>query len=436
MAVLKFDLTKEAGRFKCMNATNGGPQDRRHRKHEAYSNFEAYKAARIPYARNHDANENVQYGGPFIHDIASVFPDFDADPTLPGSYEFPCTDDSILMALDAGTQTFYRLGQTIEHQVKKYRTLPPKDFDKWAVICEHVIRHYNEGWADGFRLNIRYWEIWNEPDGSDGAAEKCTWGGTRQQFFDFFETAAKHLKRCFPDLKIGGPALAHDLEWAEDFLCEMQKRNVPLDFFSWHIYCSEPEAMLEKAGRVRALLDRYGYREAESILNEWNYVRDWGPSFIRSLETIHSIKGAAFAMACMSAAQDSSIDMLMYYDTRQSYFNGVFDFYTCRPLKGWYAFYWYGMFYDAKAQIKAENSIENIYALCGADKTGKALAVLTHYSDDDSAPEKTVTVDFGRPANYEIYILDKDRNGEFAGTTDDLTFTLPVHSCILIRETE
>ena len=57
------------------------------------------------------------------------------------------------------TKVFYRLGSKIEHNRKKYGTLVPKDPHKWAVICEHIIRHYNEGWADGFHLNMQYWEI-------------------------------------------------------------------------------------------------------------------------------------------------------------------------------------------------------------------------------------------------------------------------------------
>ena len=40
----------------------------------------------------------------------------------------------------AGTRVFFRLGQTIESGPKKYGTFPPKDFEKWARICEHVIR--------------------------------------------------------------------------------------------------------------------------------------------------------------------------------------------------------------------------------------------------------------------------------------------------------
>ena len=41
---------------------------------------------------------------------------------------------------------------------------PPKDYAKWARICEHIITHYTEGWADGFNYKITYWEIWNEPE--------------------------------------------------------------------------------------------------------------------------------------------------------------------------------------------------------------------------------------------------------------------------------
>ena len=142
MNTVKFDLTKECGIFKKLNATNGGPWLKRHVYDQWRSNLEEYKAARIPYSRNHDSAVLTIYGGPYSHDITCIFPDFNADPTDPSSYDFACTDEAILVSLDAGTETFFRLGQTIEHQVKKHGTIPPADFNKWAVICEHIIRHY------------------------------------------------------------------------------------------------------------------------------------------------------------------------------------------------------------------------------------------------------------------------------------------------------
>lgn len=435
MDILKFDLNSDGNKFKILNATNGGPWHKRHANDQFRSNFLDYKAARIPYSRNHDSGVCSVYGGPYSHDIACIFPNFDADPYDPASYDFPCTDESILVCLDAGTETFFRLGQTIEHQIKKHGTIPPKNFKKWAVICEHIIRHYNAGWANGYKLNIQYWEIWNEADlDPDDSPNKRTWGGTKTQFFDLFEITAKHLKERFPDLKIGGPALAWNEEWAEDFLQEMKKRNVPLDFFSWHIYCTEPKHMVEKSERIKTILDKYGYDNAESILNEWNYIKGWTEEYVYSLKAIHGIKGASFAMACMCASQHSPIDMLMYYDTRPSAFNGVFDFYTYEKLKGYYAFYWYGKLYDCEKEIFAKNKIENIYSLCGVDNNGKATIILTYYSDNDALPIKNISLELGKKGTYEIYIVDSEHNGELTEIADNLSFDLELFSIVLIKE--
>lgn len=443
METLRFDLSKKGNAIKILSATNGGPFGKRWSPDDqTRSNFEAYKAAKFPYSRNHDTNAIIgAYGGPFSHDITAIFPNFDADENDPASYDFACTDESILYTLEAGTKTFFRLGQTIEHQVKKHDTLPPKDFSKWARICEHIIMHYNEGWANGYRLNMQYWEIWNEPDMAADDAEdiyRLTWGGTKARFFDFFEIAAKHLKSKFPHLKIGGPALCGNEDWAKDFLSEMHKRNVALDFFSWHIYCVEPKDMIEKAERIRAMLDKNGYEKTESILNEWNYIRGWSKDYVPSLLTIHGMKGAAFTMACISAAQPSTIDMLMYYDTRPGLFNGAFDYYSLNTLKGYYPFKWYGEFYDLQAEIPCETKSENIYTICGKAKDGKTLTIVTFYTDRETeASEKTVGIDFGKEKKgkkYEVYLLDETHDGELVSTTDDLTFTMKPNTCMLLKE--
>ncbi len=435
MEILRFDLSQTGNPFKLLNCTNGGPWHKRTAASMPRTNLAPYKAARIPYSRNHDCAVCPVYGGPYSHDITRIFPNFDADPNDPASYDFACTDEDIMVCLEADTRVFFRLGQTIEHQVKKHDTIPPKDFKKWAVICEHIIRHYTEGWADGYKLEMPYWGIWNEPDlVAEGEPNQRTWGGSKQQFFDLYEITAKHLKSCFPHLKIGGPASAKKSPWIEEFLSEMASREVPIDFFSWHCYAATPETIVNKAVWVRDCLDRHGYKSAESILNEWNYVKGWREEYMYSVKAIHGIKGAAFLSACMCAAQHSTIDMLMYYDTRPSAFNGIFDFYTYAPLKGYYALYWYGMFYDMEKEIPAQNTIDNIYALCGVDKNGKVLSLVTHFNDDDNAGNKCIQLDLGKPGNYEIYMLSEDHDGERITTTDTLTFDLPVNSCVLIKE--
>lgn len=435
MNTLKFNLSSNGNKFKILHATNGGPWHKRHAEDQFRSNMEDYKALKIPYSRNHDSAACGVYGGPHSHDITQIFPDFNANPYMPDSYDFACTDESILVCLEAGTQTFFRLGQTIEHQIKKHETFPPADFKKWAVVCEHIIRHYNEGWADGYRLNIKYWEIWNEADlDPDDSTNKRTWGGTKAQFFELYETAAKHLKTCFPDLLIGGPALAYREDWAEDFLSYMSSHQVPIDFFSWHIYCTEPAPMVWKAEYVHKLLEKYGYGNAQNILNEWNYVKGWTDQYLYSMKAIHSMKGAAFMLACMCAAQHSYIDMLMYYDTRPSTFNGVFDFYTYEPLKGYFALAWYSVMYSLEKEIPAENSQEHVYSLCGTDKDGKAVCLLTYYDDNDTAEDIDIAVDFGRKARYEVFLLDDTHNAEKICETEKTEFHMKNCSALLIKE--
>ena len=148
---IRADFTKTAGRIKPMHGIGQPPilglYD---------TMFHYVGEAGFPYSRLHDVGG--PFGGSRFVDIPNLFPDFDADETLPGSYDFVFTDWLIERQ---GCEPIFRLGVTIENfaGIKAYRVFPPKDFGKWARICEHVIRHYNEGWADGYTFRIRYWEI-------------------------------------------------------------------------------------------------------------------------------------------------------------------------------------------------------------------------------------------------------------------------------------
>ncbi|MBQ9704530.1 MAG: hypothetical protein IJV68_08340 [Clostridia bacterium] len=408
MSTVNINSTKRIGKMKVMHAVNNGPcvssgvQTR--------GNQDDYRAARFKYARNHDAAFHAGYGGEHTVDIHAIFPNFDADVSSPDSYEFATTDHYIMNTVKYGAEPFYRLGSKIEHGVKKYGTCVPKDFQKWAEICEHIIRHYTEGWANGFNYKITYWEIWNEPDLINDDGSSPCWQGTEEQFAELYTVAATHLKKCFPNLKIGGPASVGDEAWMSRFLDRVSKKNVPIDFFSYHWYWTEPKDMSAKCTRVRKLLDSYGYTNAETVLNEWNYVRGWTEEFVYSIEQIISMKGAAFFAACMLECQNNpSIDMLMYYDARPGTFNGLFDFYTYRPLKGYYSFYQFANLYDLEDQYEAISDDDNVYAVC-AKKGDRVAVMLTYYSENDNDGAKYVTINADSSLDgAKILITDKDR---------------------------
>ena len=429
MAILKIDTSKPLGTLKPMNAVNNGPMPET--KAQTSGNFKAYAEAGFPYARIHDANLCYNYGAPHIVDITAIFPNFDADENDPASYDFFLTDLHLDAIVKAGTKVFYRLGQSIEHWAKKYGIFPPKDFAKWARICEHIILHYNEGWADGKHYGIEYWEIWNEPDLDPGPNSPC-WQGTKEEFFDLFEVAAKHLKGKFPNLKIGGPASAGFRTYAVEFLAEMSKRRVPLDFYSWHNYDQHPHHLGDKSVWMRDLLDRNGYTKTESILNEWNYVRDWTDNWIYSKRAMLGQKGASFATAVMCVAQDKPIDMLMYYDARVfTGMNGLFDIVSLKPGKTYYPYLAFHEMTKVGEEVFSESDDDKVYSL--AVSNGKRTdLLLTYYDENDETPPADLSLRLRLSAESEIdfYLTDGEHDAACVKTLvfpkGDATIELPL----------
>ncbi|MBQ8146491.1 MAG: hypothetical protein IJ039_06870 [Clostridia bacterium] len=410
MSTVKIDYSKSVGKVKIMHAVNNGPVVAG--KEQTRGNQESYRQARIPYARVHDASFFAGYGGEHTVDVHAIFPNFDADVNDPNSYDFACTDLYISQIFRYGTKPFYRLGSKIEHGIKKYGTVMPKSFEKWAQICEHIVRHYTEGWANGFNYDIEYWEIWNEPDiDPDGATNKKCWSGNEADYIRFYIIAARHLKSCFPHLKIGGPASVGDESFMERFLQAISKEgNVPLDFFSWHWYWTEPSDVSIKGSRIKRMLEKYGFAHVESILNEWNYIRCWTKEFVYSIKQIIGMKGAAFTAAVMSICQNNpDIDMLMYYDARPGAFNGLWDVYVYEELKGYYAFYSFANLYELGTQVANGSDDENVYVVA-AKNDEKVGAMVTYYAENDNENSKYVTVDIdGHDMSCaKIYLVDEN----------------------------
>ena len=404
------DPAATQGKIKPMNAVNNGPI--KAKSIQSRGNLEAFRTLEIPFVRNHDASFCSPYGGEHTVDVHAIFPDFSKDADDPSSYDFARTDRYLKTIAEGGSKVFYRLGSKIEHAPEKYGTKVPADFKKWAVICEHIIRHYNEGWANGFKMDIEYWEIWNEPDLSAVQEHKPTWQGTDEEFFQMYRITAQHLKKCFPKLKIGGPALAGVLPWAEKFLAAMKvSPRVPLDFFSWHFYGNNPITGVEKAQIVRKMLDENGYRKTESILNEWNYIRNWHTQFVYSIRQIIGLKGAAFNAAVMSRMQDAPLDMLMYYDARPCAFNGLFDFYTYAPLKSYYVFAVWAKLVRLGRQFKVDVKGKNGLAATGAtDGKGHVGILVSRFFEQDDLPGElplTLKIKGFDLRGAKLYLIDE-----------------------------
>ena len=427
-AVLSVDPGVAVGPIKPMNAMNSGPDFRLTSDQRAYgpTHFDAFRDLEVPMVRTHDTRYMIETPGR-LNDIPLIFPDFDADENDPENYDFTVTDVCLNTIRMAGSRIMYFLGASAEAGVGAYGEAgwmrPPKDYAKWARVCEHVIRHYNEGWgwnnpqvAFSNQFDIAYWEIWNEPD-LNCTAEYWTkgtvtwrdqhiyWNGTPEQFFEFYATVAKHLKKTFPELRFGGPATSGQIEWVERFLGYCRSNAVPIDFFTWHVYSAKPSVMAGYAKTYDGLLKKYGYGGAESILDEWNWNIGWsgdiGRKSIARRGDVNNYETAAFYAAAMSLMQDTSASMLMCYDSRTggSQYNGVFHQLTEEPLKGYYAFYAWSKLRELGTQVKGDLVTDGalrkgegeMYATAARGPDG-ALAVLVAISTDDANACRRVPV--------------------------------------------
>jgi xylan 1,4-beta-xylosidase len=278
----------------------------------------------IPITRLHDC----EWPNPALIDIHAIFPSLAADPALPESYQFARTDDYLQAVSDTGASVVYRLGESIEHSRRKYHVKPPADYDKWTAACIAIIRHVNEGWADGTHRGIRYWEIWNEPEN-----RPVMWTGTDADYYRLYSTAAKGIKARFPDLKVGGPSVGAigeviDGHWKPSeflggFLQHCKLNSAPLDFFSWHTYTNDPKIYAIKAKAIRKWLDENGFSKTEIHLNEWNYLpgNEWNPLSVRGqgqarddwYTEMGGANGGAFLLNVLIDIQDSPIDVANYY---------------------------------------------------------------------------------------------------------------------------
>ena len=448
MSKITVDFSKTTGKVKPMHSVNNGPVYKTSWD-QRVSNIAPYREAGIPYARVHDASFYSTYGGEHTVDVNMIFTDWSKDANDPAAYDFTLTDEYLRIIELADTKVFYRLGSKIEHWKKKYNTLPPADFEKWAVVCEHIIRHYTEGWADGFHKEIEYWEIWNEPDlDPDDSTHKRCWGGTAKQFYELYCIAHKHLKSCFPHLKIGGPACSGlKEEWLDGFFKALRENGIKPDFFSWHVYGATVEKVQARIRLARELLDRYGFTETESILNEWNYVKGWtGDEWIYSLKSEKGLKGSAFISAVMSMAQYEKVDNLMFYDARPTTMNSMFctDFvFEC--LKGYYPFLMFNQLYHQEQAVAVAREDADLWAV--AAKGEEQVVMLSYYNDDDNAPEKTVKVEFKNVKNtdrvkLEYLCLDATHDCElvreeiFTSNEFAVYLKMPLHSTYLLKITD
>ena len=366
------------------------------------------KAMGFKYARTHDwalINPNQR-----VCDYFHIFPLMHLDAKDPKNYVFGPTDYLLKRTREeAGLDVFFRMGTSIEHSGLKvhFNSTIPDDFDKVAEIFAATVRHYNRGWANGYSWNIKYWEIWGEPEGIENLwtppggitdedyknpspkRDEC-----RAKFVEFFVKVLKRLKDEFGDeIKVGGPALCcYNTVWLHDILSACRDAGVAPDFISWHGYARDPMQYSREADMARELCDSYAFPKCELILNEWHYFGEnysWGDMQRCSDPAVkariwegpnshNGIRSACFTLAALSNLERSKMTQSYYYGCAHV---GAWGFKDAmqKKYKVFYALKLFGDIVKGYSTICASESAGTITLFPVKDAAGRKALLVVDY---------------------------------------------------------
>ena len=444
------DFAQDAGKIRALHGVNNGPVN--WNLGADLTNY--HKAAGFPSARLHD----TLYGGMEAVDIHTIFPIFDADAEDPKYYTFAKTDAYLSGLVDNDTAITYRLGESIECRSRGYYegglfVHPPKDFAKWAKICVNIVRHYNEGWANGFHHDIKRWEIWNEP----GENIAGMWPGTIEQYCQLYETTARALKAHDPSLQVGGPAVCDiNFPLGRTFLAFCRDRQVPLDFFTWHCYTADPEQMAGRTRVARKLIDEFGFTKAESQITEWHPM--WYPwegsidcnergnpdpqkyaTMREKFDTMRGPKGAAYVAATLLLLQDCPVDMANYYTADTNPW-GMFDHYGV-PGRVYYAFLAFQQLTTTPHRVACWSPEGTGVVACAglSDDRRRASILLSNFGAARTVELSLEHLALAQPVEAESLAVDADHefmaiaNTTVKAENATLSLDLPENAVYLVR---
>ena len=374
------DAGKGIGTLRSLQGVNGAPAPNMHKPirftfggWNVPADTDAtvgYRQARIDVVRTHDGYGpgDIDARFPDAPNVLidpersqlSIFPNPDADPKDPRSYNFGPTDAQIASIKGLGAEVIFRLGRSEGSNVD-----PPPDLDKYAEVAKHIVLHYNRGWARGFHYRIKYWEVWNEPD-----LGRYFWGGSPQLFFQMYEKIARAVKQADRRALVGGPAIAQPNDtnpYIDDFLSYVRARAVPLDFYSWHWYATDsndPLDIIRVGQAMRTHLDRRGFHKTLSVLDEWNYgLLEPGPP---------DEQRASFVTSALIYMQDAPIDVSALYRADNLYGRA-----GTTPNKTGNALIALGRMKDTPVRLATTGGDDNGFAVqAGRSKNGDTVHVL------------------------------------------------------------
>ncbi len=192
------------------------------------------------------------------------------------AYDWTGLDGAVNSILATGAKPFLALSYMPTAISKSDMLDVPNDWNDWSSVVQATIEHFSG--RNNRNLSGVIYEVWNEPDlfGSYKSWVSADYivpsGGknylTMYQYASRGATAARNVN----NFEIGGPAItALYNDWLTRMINFVDKKNLRLDFFSWHRYTTDLAQFENDVNAARDVADK-----VPALLGLKFYITEWG----------------------------------------------------------------------------------------------------------------------------------------------------------------
>lgn len=321
--------------------------------------------------------------------ISAIFPDTNADESLPSSYHFVATDSLMKSAKSVGAKIIFRLGENVQNiGSATAKNTPPADFDQWARVAERIIAHYEDGWSNGYHYQDIMWEVWNEPTNNG------SWSGSLTDYALFYKTVYRFIKKRHPNIDIS-PAYISDPKKRIKLYQYLKENNLGISHCFAHYYASNFSSINDLTKNWKKELDEFGF-DADVLINEWNYLseEDGWYNLIPTYYAIQNPKAAVWyakQMIYMQAAEHLA-GAVYYTSDMPGFWTGLYK----QDSKGRYVklptydvFKYFGKLYELGTEIRPSNVPNGILTLAASN--GEEIGIIV-VNDTDKLRKISINI--------------------------------------------
>lgn len=326
---------------------------------------------------------------------------------------------------------------------KMWNSAPPKDYAEWEEVCyeytKHLVERYGRDMVDGW-----YCHCHNEPDGiffmNDLSEEdpnsqqvKC------REYCKLYDAFVRGVRRASGGIKVGGPALAHHLDFLEPFLAHVRKSGVELNYLALHTYGTDPHLLLDRSRPIATenhflysiepymeLIRQYGFEQTELVFDEWGassagfYNMEECPALIFRESEVYSAYFTKLIYQLIESGINISKLMICLSGQHEMVtdFSGFRNFFTLnfitKPI------------YNAHLMtakmgeylVKAKCDGKDVFVIPTKDEKGSYSVLLTYCSMhfEKELPERTEEITFAEDISDKtvtVFCIDKENNNPY-----------------------